>query len=756
MATLNENETVQYEQGSTPETSVEVSQNQELEEAIASSEQELATHSVETNTNMATQILAQRTIAENEQKETENLAQHMQAERSTLAQWTKAETKTLQEEIENTPKALSDKEIAKIKDNETLKLVADERIQKCEALRSWIQTAEWSNKSRRELREKIQRAIKDMKKIVKDIDKLKEKWQPYSNTDNYKNRLWEIIFNYYSSREPARQIIVMWWRVPMIRWTVDSKRDAKKDNNYAKNNAEYQIDMSEIKKNTALYTLIWVSANEWWDYCDFVWQWWIAIGHPVYVQHTAGFNQVRQYNPDLYRALTPEWQITYNTYCQRDPARYETYCRNNNIVCHPKSFNRRFGDKLANMAEQLGWTNKDPRQKQAWSNVWSILALWWTIFMWFKALQSLKKDKDWKRNWWWFAWWTAWTLALLNADTVINTVQDILWWHPAEQSRMLAESFAKYWFSDEQARIMTDRYIGAPVTTMSALHFIPIYELESQHILEDKNGEFEFNYKNYEDYINKLSRTGSQKNQVLEAWKKLDKDKSVWTWLKAFWIATWEKLRSLFWSNKNKTLADTDEVKNWRDSMVEKVKCWVNADLYNHGLRIKNPDDMDMIMSEYGDWQKSKEDVNKLMLDWMRRGLLELASDDKNYTINDMLTKTEYVSNIDFDKMTMRWFKYSDWANEIKFSSYWELFETVYITEWIKYNFKWRTDAKDAAPFHVNAIWQIEFNNREWYELHKTDTTVISLRKLKTDLPTIKNNKDAYNKYLNDWRLETL
>jgi hypothetical protein len=52
---------------------------------------------------------------------------------------------------------------------------------------------------------------------------------------------------------------------------------------------------------------------------------------------------------------------------------------------------------------------------------------------------------------------------------------------------------------------------------MSALHFIPIYELESQHILEDKNGEFEFNYNNYENYINKFAWDKDQKDQVLKA-----------------------------------------------------------------------------------------------------------------------------------------------------------------------------------------------------------------------------------------------
>lgn len=752
MATLNESVITQREKpdnSSTLESNVEVSQkDQAIAEAVINSQRDQEMLVAEQGARTEIQSLEQGT-----RTRTQTIEQGAQAGSQTLEQGVQTRSQTLEQGAqtqEQTPEVLSNRELARIIDNKTLQIVANERIQKCEALSTWIQTAEWSNKSRRELKDKIWRAIKDMKKMIEDIDRMEKNWQHYSNTNKYKNRLWEIIFDYYSSWEPARQEIVMWIRVPMIRWTSDSRRDARKDNNYAESNAEYQMDLSEIKKNAALYTMIWVSANEWWDYCDFIWQWWIAIGHPVYVQHTAGFNQIREYNPDLYRALTPEWSVTYSTYCQRDPQLYQTYCRNNNIVCAPQSYNRRFWQRFSNMLEQVfpDWMNKDPRQKQAWTNIWSLLAIWWTIFMWFKALQSLKKDKEWNRNRWWFAGWAAWTLALLNADKVINTIQDAFGWHPAEKSRWLAESFAKYWFSDEEARIMTDRYIWAPVTTMSALHFIPIYELESQHILEDKNGEFEFNYKNYETYVNKFRRTNDQKNQVLEAWKKLDKDKSVWAWLKAFWIATWDKLRSLFWSDKNKTLADTDEVKNWWNNMVERVQHWVNKDLYKHGLRIKNPDDMDMIMAEYGTWQKSTEEVNKLMLDWMKRGLLELNSDDKWYTINDMLTKTEFVSKIDLENMTMKWFKSG--VNEIKFKSYGELFDTVYLTENIKYKFSW-VQSKSEEPFKINSLWQLKFDDKNWYDFFSSDTTVVSRKTFTNDFPTLKENQDYYVSYLNSW-----
>ena len=297
MATLNV-QTETTEQSPTLESGVDISQrNQEVEEATLDSRREQETLTVEHGVRTESDALQQSVTSRSQQPTLEQ----------GLGTGTRSQTSEqgLQTQ-EQTPKTLSDREMSKIVDSITLKIVANEWIEKCEDLRSWIQATEWSNKSRRELREKIQRWIKDMKKMVEDINRFERRWQVYSNTDRYKDRLWEIIFDYYSSWEPARQIIVMWWRVPMIRWTVDSRRDARKDNNYAEDNAEYQIDFSELKKNTAIYNMIWVSASEWWDYCDFVWQWWIAIGHPVYVQHKAGFDNINMYNPDLYRRIVKE------------------------------------------------------------------------------------------------------------------------------------------------------------------------------------------------------------------------------------------------------------------------------------------------------------------------------------------------------------------------------------------------------------------------------------------------------------------
>lgn len=721
--TLNQQENTQIEQNSVLQNDIENLEREQTLDVVHNYQQNLNNFQIETESH----ILAQNVQTQEEPMLTRWMNNQ---ETSMLTQWL-AEQKT--------PQILSEEESEKVIDNKTLREVANTRIIKCQELLNWL---DWNRRWKKDLERQIKRAIDtDLTPMTKDN-------HIYNNLNEYKNRLRKIIFDYYNNREPARQIIMMWWRAPVINWSADTRREARIDRRSAKNNANFQIDLSELKQNTAIYRLIWANANEWWDYCDFIWQWWIATGHPVFIQYSAGFNQIREYNPDVYRAITPAWQITYDTYCQRNPQTYQTYCSH---TYHQKSFNEKIWTWLADIAERLG-ANKDndPRKRQAREKAWSIVALGWAVVLWFQFLKNLfssKKDNPDKRKNAWLYW--GWLLALLNLDKIANRAQDITWWHPAEKSRMLAESFRTYWFSDTQAIEMTDRYIWAPVTTMSALHFIPIYELESQHILEDKNGEFDFNYNNYKAYVNKFARDKDQKEQVLKAWEKLDKDKSIWAWLKAFWIATREKLRSLFWSDKKKTLADTDEVKNWWWKMVERVQHWVNKDLYNHGLRIKNPDDMDTIMAEYGSWQKSKEEVNKLMLNRMKRGLLELASDDKSYTIKDMLDNPD----INLENMTMRWFTNDGWT-EIPFDSYWDLFDTVRLTKRIKDNFSWR-QAKSDTPFHIDELkWRIEFDDTERYELRKNETDVIKNRTLRKTSSLLTKNKKFYVNYLNKWRKE--
>lgn len=650
-------------------------------------------------------------------------------------------------------------EAKQITDSITLRAVANKRIEKCEQLSDSIHSTEWNGRSKRQLKKNLKWAIKDMNNMIEDIDTLEESWWRYNSLDVNKNRLGEIIYYYYTNREPARQMITLWKRVPHINWLIDSERDAKRMWRFINNSQEHQQKMAELLKDPMLLHLLWDDQHALSQYYADVINWHIEPStHPFYTQHMQSFQLMKKVSPELYWNLAPRmpWQITYNTYCQRNPQLYPQYLKNNNIICHPQSFNDRLWHKITDiMAKVFPWIDSDPRKRQAWEKAWSIAALGWAVVLGFKFLQSLfSKKHDWKRKEVGLFWW--WLLALLNADKIVNWTQDAFGWHPAEKTKMLTDEFQTYWFTDKQAIEIADRYIWAPVTTMAALHFIPMYDLESKNIIKNEDGEFVFDVNNYNKFIDQLAWDENHKEQVKKAWEKLDKDKCIWAWLGALWIKTREKFKSLFNWDKNKTLAQTEEAQKGYAKAVERVKSWVNKVLHEQWLRVKNPDDMDKIMEEYGTWQKSRKEINALILDWMKRDLLEFSSDKKLYTIKEMLNDSEYTSEINFDKMTMRWLKYSEWANEIEFSTYTELFETVHITNWIKKHFAWREDAKDARPFHFNERWQLEFNNTEWYEIYKNETAVIWLRKLRKDLSTINKNKEAYEKYLNDWRFSQL
>jgi len=669
-------------------------------------------------------------------------------------------TETMQTDNERTNLANQDiQEVKEIADNLVLKEVASKRIEKCKQLKDWIHSTEWNGKSKRRLKKSLKWAIKNMNKMIKDMERLEDNWGHYSNLNVNKNRLGEIVYNYYTNREPARQMITLWMRVHNINWFIDSERDARRMWRFIKNSQEHQQKMAELLKDPTLLHLLWDDQQALSQYYTDVINWHIEPStHPFYTQHMQSFQLMKKVSPELYWNLAPRmpWQITYNTYCQRDPQLYPQYLRSNNIVCHPRSFNEKIWKWFADMLSQaFPWINSDPRKREAREKAWSVAALGWAIVLWFQFFKNLfsnKKDNPDKRKKTWLFW--AWLLGVLNLDKVSNWIQDITWRHPAEKTRILTDTFQTYWFTDKQAIDIAGKYIWAPVTTMSALHFIPIYELESQNIIKNNNGEFEFDIDNYKEYINELAWDQSQKDQVIKAWEKLHKDKSIWAWLKAFGITTREKFKSLFKWDKKKTLADTEEVKTWYAKAVERVRSWVNKILFNQWLRVKDPEEMDRIMEEYGTWQKSRKELNALILDWMENDLLELASDDKPYSITEMLNNPEYTSEMDLEKMTMGWFK--NWTNEIEFNTYTELFDTVHITNWIKKNFAGRTDAKSSRPFHFNLRWQLEFDNTEWYKIHKNETAVIWLIELRKHLKTVNRNSEAYANYLNDWRIANL
>ena len=279
---------------------------------------------------------------------------------------------------------------------------------------------------------------------------------------------------------------------------------------------------------------------------------------------------------------------------------------------------------------------------------------------------------------------------------------------------------------------------------MTALHFIPIYELESQKILEDKNWEIEFNYHNYENYVNKFKRYNDQKEEVLKAWKELNKQKSVWAWLRAFWITTLADLKWLSNSDKNKTLGQVDWVKTGRWKMVERVQHWVNEKLYNNWFRAKDTDAIDKIMQDY-DKNSWSTNMNTFIKSWIDQWLLEFNG-------NLVCSMDELKADINMDNMTLNEFTNDQWEN-ITFNTYWELFEAANLSKYIKEKFK-GVQAKSTNPFHIDAVtWRIKFDDTDRYDLTKQDTNAVKYWTLKKN-STLFENRKFFVDYLNmQWLL---
>lgn len=620
------------------------------------------------------------------------------------------ETKT--RTFNNLPEAQS---YIRAMDELTLKTIVENYINDYKDLRKRLPRSEGNKHCRDELYDILTQNIKSLKDIKSELKRHKYK----NGLDSLKARIWQLVY-YFPHYEQVRQILALWWSTSDIPRIIDSIPDAKRARRYEQRDAEHQQEMNEILSETAALS----QQNRRWEWTEealeAITNWEMA---PVQVQNT-----------DIY---------TQSTTCRQNNS-----CRRS--VCNQKSFNRRFGERFSNMLEQIfpNGMNKDPRQKEAWTNIWSVLAVWWAIFMWIKAITSLKKGADWKRNRWAALWWTAWTLALLNFDTVARTIQDAFNRHPAEKSRAVNDLFSRYWFSDSEATDIAHMYVWAPIATMSALHFIPIYELEKQKILEDDMGKIAFNYNNYEKYINTLGYTDEQKQTLLAYWKRVKDDNLIGLGLWTFGIWTMEDLHDAYNWNTTTKLWDTVKVQQWRENCIERISSWVNAELYKHWLRAKNPTTLEQIVREYDAAKKDNTKTKDLILRWMKAWLLEISDNDGLYNLAEMIDKDGI--ELDLDKMTMKWFTNS-WWTEIIFDSYWDLFYTVHLTNWVKQNFN--RPAVSMNPFHINIVtWRIEFDDTKRYELHKTDTNIVKNSTLKENSSLLSKNKEFYVNYLNEWR----
>lgn len=669
----------------------------------------------------------------------QNLEQNMNGSQSTPeAQWNGNNGRTM-EEIQAEAQAM---------DNAKLQLTIDDLLEKYKDLKKWIRGAEWNWNTKRTLKSWLWENIESLERMKRDLNK-----HSYTNLSTYKARVWELIY-YFEHYEQVRQLVVLWQQTSDIHTIIDSKQDAKRARRQEVRDAKYQQEMNDILHDVAL-TSMWNNDMERYEeYLEAVVNWQVEpSSHPFYTAHRQSFNIIQNTNPSLYNTLVPTgtWRINYNTYCQNGEQNNNS-CHNR-VCCWNKNTFRRFWERFSNMLEQIfpNGMNRDPRQKEAWTNIWSLLAVWWTIFMWIKAIKSLKKDEKWERHWWAAAGWTAWALAILYNDKVFQTLQDALNIHPAEKTRAVTDIFNKYWFTDAQAANIADKYVWAPVATLSALHFIPIYDLYTQHILENNNNGISFNYNNYEKYLNSLGFSNEQKQQLLSHWQRLRDNDRIWLGLWTFWINTMSDLQNAANWSQTTTLGELPQVQEWRNNnVVDRISNWVNAKLFEHGLRAKDPESLDQITKEY-DAENNPSNIKKLIVKWMKAWLLEISAEDKEYNLEDMLNNP----NVDIENMTMKWFKHS-WWNEIKFDNYWELFDTVYITDRIKYNFAWRP-AKSTTPFRYGlwGKWKLKFDDTERYQVLKNDTRILKIKTMLFNLKTIGKNKEFYANYLNERRQGT-
>lgn len=704
----------------------------EIDKEIAKARKKIEEFKIETNTQMQLQ----------------DLEQNMSSQTQTTIQWNidgwRSWSETQSDGYDGRTMAETKAE-AQAMDNAKLKITVDDLLEKYKDLRKWIRGAEWNWKTRSNLRSWLWENIESLQRMQRDL-----KRHSYSNLSTYKARVWELIY-YYEHYEQVRQLVVLWQQTSDIHTIIDSKQDAKRARRQERRDAKYQQRMNEILHDTAL-TSMWNNDMERYEeYLEAVVNGQVEPStHPFYTAHNQSFAIIQGTNPSLYNTLVPSgwWRVNYNTYCQ-NIEHNNNWCRR--TCCKKPNTFRRFWERFSNMLEQVftdEWF-RDPRQKEAWRNIWSLLAVWWAIFMWAKAIKNLKKDEKWERHWWAAAWWTAWTLAILFNDKFFQTLQDATNIHPAEKTRTVTDMFSKYWFTDIDAANIADNYVWAPIATVSALHFIPIYDLYTQHILEESNNGIGFNYNNYERYLNSLGFNNDQKQQLLTHWQRLRDNNRIWLGLWTFWINTMTDLKnSANWSQTT-TLWELPQVQEWWDKyVVDRISNGINHKLFEHWLRAKDPQSLDKITKEY-DAENNPSNIKKLIVKWMKEWLLEISATDKDYDLEDMLNNP----NVDIENMTMKWFT-QVWWNEVKFDTYWDLFDTVYITDQIKYNFAWRP-AQSNTPFHYSLWWdkwELEFDDTKRYDISKKETDVINWKSIMSKLKAIWENKIAYRDYLNTRR----
>ena len=631
--------------------------------------------------------------------------------------------------------------------------IEQDLLPKYKSLSSWIKSTEWSRTTKRHLKSRLDENIQNLEKMEDDLKK-----HNYTNLAVYKARLWELEY-YYTHYEQVRQIVTLWWRTSAIHTVIDSKQDAKRARRYEKSDAKYQQSMNAILHDVALTSLWNDDMERYEEYLEAVANWQIEpSSHPFYKAHAQSFRMIQCTNPDLYQILTPskKWKIQYVI-----PATWTIIWSapswNRRLSGQPESFPSRLGkwfwDVLSNIFPSI---ENNPRQKRAREQAGAVAALWWAIFMWYKVIKNIfsSKSENPNKRWKAAARWAG-LLALVNGDKIAKSwwqrLQDAFNRHPAEKIQFSTALFQRYWFTDTDALKYSEMHIWAPVAVMSALHFIPIYELSTQKIVEYKDNEFIFNYDNYKKYINDYNCTTEQKKTILAAWEKLRDDNSINLWLTSLWIKNWNQLNWLASWSRTKTLAECQQIHDSWSENAELVASGIHSELFKQWLKAKTPESAKQIVNEYNqNWSNNikKSDLNNLIIKWMKSWLLEINDSEKKYELEDMLND----SDIDLEKRTIKWFTNS-WWTPIEFASYKELFDAKNLTNRIKKNFKWRpTVNKHDQPFHIPSIsvwWYIEFDDTNFWEIRKNETKVLKATTFAKNFPTLRNNRQFYINFLN-------
>jgi hypothetical protein len=590
----------------------------------------------------------------------------------------------------------------------------------------------------RELQKEAEYRIKILEWIKADL------WKS-SNIDIYLRDI-NICKNDIDDFEHAKQKALLGENANVPRLLHD-KKSIDKYNIELKNQTILAEKINKVLKNIAANKLF-LNDQEWLrEYLYAVYHGEIdPSSHPFYAKHQADFMILKAMDESLYKDIMTRRNKTKRI----NPWTY--YMENGKIVrctwsniSGGKSWSiEKSSSWIADKLEDMWWI-KNEKQKEAVKKLGKFAMIWTAIFLWFKLFQTLFtkkwKDKEGNRDRWGAAlyWWGL--FALLNIDKVAWFGKELfnIWGEDKTiNTRKTAESMGT---TEEDVEI----YIKPQYTTVATLWWVPINVLIERGFLTKKNWKFEIDHSSYKDYIESSNMRKDQKTLILENLEIIKDDNSILNnWLNSFWINSINDLKDVAWNNNGKTILDSDKTNEY----INNITSGVNMKLNEEWFKAKNSKDWYNMTQEYN----ADNFGNYKLVEWMEKWWIKLSK-NKNYTLNKMINKSE----IDLENKTIKWFKNSAW-NLIKFETYEEMFDAMQLTEFIRENFRWKT-AVSPEPFHISLLWNIEFDNTNWYEVWKNETNVVNGNFYKNTLnnisPTLWQQKEDYKKYLNErWKTE--